>query len=292
MSPFYPPRARWWSGILRPWFCFHRALHLERIHCPIGFNAGQTFVSLLVPGFSFIALGRRMLGFYVMGIYLVSLPVYLIRLGFPEANFAYGLMLAAHATSVFYLFAHRLGEMEFFNKLLLAIACLFVVWLALYFPVVNFVERHYAVPLSLHGRVVLMYPRIEPAQLSHGDRVLFNFRGGEIGQTHGGGGMVLVESGLGWGPVLGLPGDKIVFAASRFSVNGEWQTNLPYMPSHGEFLVPTNRWFVWPEFGINSHGNVSEDNISALIQRLSIVSATQMTGRPYRTWFGRKQILP
>ena len=38
--------------------------------------------------------------------------------------------------------------------------------------------------------------------------------------------------------------------------------------------------------------NVSEASISSLILQLSSVSATQMTGRPYPSWFGRKQQIP
>ena len=71
-----------------------------------------------------------------------------------------------------------------------------------------------------------------------------------------------------------------------------WQTNLAHMPNSGEMLVPTNRWFVWPEFAINSRGNVSEANISGLILQLATVTSTQMTGRPYPNWLGRKQKIP
>lgn len=291
-SPFYPPRARWWSGLFYPWFRLLRALHLEQIHCPRGFSAGQTFFSLLVPGVSFISLGRRMLGFSVLSIYCVSVVVFVVRLGFPEGNFAYGLLLAAHATSVFYLLSHWLGEMEFVNKLLLAGAALFVVWLVLYFPILHFFESRYAVPLRVRGQVLVMHPRLAPAALQRGDRIMFNLDENEIGQAHGGGGAVRVSAGVGWGPVLGLPGDQITFASNRFAVNGVWQTNLPHMPHIGELALATNVWFVWPEFGMNSRGNISEENISALILRLSTVSATQMTGRPFVTWFGRKQKLP
>jgi hypothetical protein len=291
-SPFYPPRARWWSGLFRPWFRLLRALHLEQIHCPVGFNVSQFFFSLLVPGISFLALGRRMLGLSVLGIYLACIPLFVVRLGFPEGNFAYGLLLAAHATSVFYLLAHWLGTMEFFNKLLLAAGCLFVVWLVLYYPVVHFFENRYALPLRVRGAVVVMHPRVAPGELKRGDHVMFKLAENEIGRAHGGEGMVWVRAGVGWGPVLALPGDQVTFTTNSFAVNGVWQTNLLHMPKSGEMTLATNVWFVWPEFGINGYGNVREETISTMILRLSTVSATQMTGRPYPTWFGRKQQLP
>lgn len=291
-SEYYPPRARWWSRGFFPWFRFQHALQLERIHSPAGFTMGETFLALLIPGLAFCTLGRRMLGLSILAVYCVAVPVIIVRLGFTEGNFAYGLMLAAHATSVFYLLSHWLGEMELLNKLGLAFASLLAVWLVLYFPLVNYLERHVAVPLLVRGQVVVMHPRLVPTEIKRGDRIMFDLEENEIGQAHGGGGAVWVRAGVGWGPVLGLPGDQILFSTNSFSVNGVVRPLLDHMPAAGEMGVPTNRWFVWPEFAINSHGNVSEANISALIMQLATVSATQMTGRPYPTWFGRKQKIP
>jgi len=292
-SPFYPPRARWWSRALFPWFRFQRALHLEKIHCPAGFSAGETFLALLVPGFSFCMLGRRMLGLSILAVYVVSVPVYFVRLGFPEGSFAYGLMLAAHATSIFYLLSHWLGPLEFGAKLGLAFASLLAVWLMLYVPMVGYFERHIAVPLLVRGQVVVMHPRLVPSEVRRGDRIMFDLAETEIGQAHGGGGgAVWVRAGVGWGPVLALPGEQISFSTNSFSVNGTVHPLLAHMPDSGELIMPTNRWFVWPEFGISSHGNVSQANISAQILQMATVSATQMTRRPYSTWFGREQILP
>jgi len=289
---FYPPRARWWSRMLFPWFRFQRALHLEKIHCPAGFSAGATFLALLVPGLSFCTLGRRMLGLSILAVYGVSVPIYVVRLGFPEGNFAYGLMLAAHGTSVFYLLSHWLGGLEFGAKIGLAFASLLAVWLVLYLPVVSYCERHIAVPLLVRGQVVVMRPRLVVSEIKRGDRIMFELAEKEIGQAHGGDGAVWVRAGVGWGPVLALPGDQVLFSTNSFSVNGVARPALEHMPTGGEMVVPTNRWFVWPEFAINSHGNVSEANISSLIMQLATVPATQMTGRPYPTWFWRKQKIP
>jgi hypothetical protein len=291
-SPFYPPRARWWSRLLLPWFRFQRALHLEKIHCPAGFSVGTTFLALLVPGLSFCTLGRKMLGLSILAVYGVAVPVYVVRLGFTEGNFAYGLMLAAHATSVFYLLSHWLGRIEFGARLGLALASLLAVWLALYLPLISYLEHHIAVPLRVRGQVVVMHPHLNPSEIKRGDRIMFDLAEKEIGQAHGGDGAVWVRAGVGWGPVLALPKDRVLFSTNSFSVNGVEQPSLANMPAGGEMVVPTNRWFVWPEFAINSHGNVSEANISALIMQLATVSATQMTGRPYPTWFWRKQKIP
>jgi len=291
-SPFYPPRARWWSRLLFPWFRLQRALHLEKIHCPAGFSTGETLLAILVPGLSFCMLGRRTLGHFILAAYGVAVPVYIVRLGFTEGNCAYGLMLAAHATSLFYLLSHWLGRLEFGIKLVLAFFSLLGVWLLLYYPMVCYFERHVAVPLLVRGQVVVMQPRLVADEVKRGDRIMFDLEEAEIGRAHGLGGAVRVNAGVGWGPVLGLPGDQVSFSTNSISVNGVVLPSLAHMPAGGEMLVPTNRWFVWPEFVISSHGNVSEENISALILQMATVSATQMTGRPYPTWFWRKQKLP
>ena len=291
-SPYYPPRARWWNRLFFPWFRFQRALHLEKIRCPRGFSTGETLLALLVPGFSFLVLGRRMLGLTVLGIYCVSLPVYFVRLGFTAGNIAYGLLLAAHATSIFYLLSNWLGEMELLNRLGLAFGSLLAVWLLVYLPAVSWFERHIAVPLLVRGQVIVMRPQMMPAEVRRGDRIMFQLDEKQIGQAHGGEGAVWVRAGVGWGPVLALPGDRVLFTTNLFSVNGAWQTNLAHMPGDGEMQMPTNRWFVWPEFAINSRGNVSEANISGLILQLATVTSTQMTGRPYPNWLGRKQKIP
>lgn len=233
-----------------------------------------------------------MLGLSILAIYCVAVPVYFVRLGFREGNFAYGLILAAHATSIFYLLSHWLGRLELGAKIGLAFASLTTVWLMLYFPMVNYFQHHIAVPLLVRGQVVVMQPRLVPSKIKRGDRIMFDLKETEIGQAHGGGGAVWLRAGVGWGPVLALPGDQILFSTNSFSVNGVVQPLREHMPAGGEMLVPTNRWFVWPEFGITSHGNVSEANISALIMQLATVSATQMTGKPYPTWFWRKQKIP
>ena len=200
--------------------------------------------------------------------------------------------LAAHATSLFYLLSHWLGETELLNRFGLAFASLLVVWLVLYLPAVSWFQSHIAVPLRVHGQVVVMHPRLSPAEVRRGDRIMFDLDERQVGQAHGGGGAVWVRAGTGWGPVLALPGDQVLFSTNAFAVNGVWQTNLEHMPVSGEVNLPTNRWFIWPEFAINSHGNVSEANISGLIMQLATVSATQMTGRPYPSWLGRKQKIP
>lgn len=295
---------------MSPWFRIHRTLHLEKIHCPIGFTVGQTFLGFAVPGFSFLAGGRRILGLCVASVYFISAILFVVGLGFPVGNVGYGLLLASHAASIAFLALRWRRDIEAVFKWVLVLTCLLGVWLLFYFPVVNFLEHHFALPLivnghtreivlegqvrlqlSTHGTVLVINPRISRDQIHRGDHIMFKLPDTAIGEAHGGQGAVWVRGGIGWGPVLALDGEHIVFSDKSFSVNGVSHPALPNMPTTGELVVPENQWFIWPEFDINRHGNVSDAIVSALILQLATVSEKQVVGKPYESWFWRKQIV-
>ena len=71
-SEYYPPRARWYSPLFRPWFKLRRGLHMEKIRRPRTVDLGQIILSLLLPGFSLFVNGRKIVGAVFVAIYLVS----------------------------------------------------------------------------------------------------------------------------------------------------------------------------------------------------------------------------
>jgi hypothetical protein len=113
----------------------------------------------------------------------------------------------------------------------------------------------------------------------------------EQGEAHNGG-AIWVQSGMGLARVLAVAGDRVVFSTGTFSVNGQGQPDLPHMPSDGEWVVPENHWFIWPNLDISGHGNVAEARISSSMMNLANVSEDQFFGKPLARWFWRKQILP
>jgi len=92
--------------------------------------------------------------------------------------------------------------------------------------------------------------------------------------------------------VLALAGDRVVFSTNSFSVNGIWHTNLAHMSVSGEFTVPENHWFIWPNLGISGYGDVGEGRINIAMLGLSDVAETNFFGKPLHRWFWRKQKLP
>src|ERR1017187_3482666 len=132
-SPYYPSRARWYSPLFIPWFAFRRALHLEKIRLPAGFTAGQGILSLLLPGFSLFANGRKKGAAVFSAIYAASLICFVVWLGFPISSAGYGLMISVHASSIVFLenCAWR-NKYEFGIRFALAVATLLLVWLAAY----------------------------------------------------------------------------------------------------------------------------------------------------------------
>lgn len=290
-SPYYPPRARWYGRLFSPWFKLRRALHLEKIHLPDGFTAQQTIVSLLVPGYAFFANGRSALGWLFAGIYAGAAALFIVALGYQLGSLGFGLMISAHASSIIFLEGCWLrGLTPFGFRLALAGATLLVVWLGVYAPLTRFAEAHFIMPLRVRGNVVVMQRVSTPRSIRSGDWVMYSLPSRSLGAAHREGGAVWIQAGLGWGPVLAVAGDRVVFSTNSFAVNGVAQPLRPHMPTSGGLVVPEKHWFVWPKFDINRHGNVSEANLSAIMLQLATVSEIEFIGKPFKHWFWRRQI--
>src|ERR1041385_644227 len=141
VSPYYPPRARWYGGLFYFTYAFRRALHLERVHLPTGVSPFQFLLSLIVPGVGFVVRGRRMWGLTVLGIYMLSMLVFVMALGYPLASLAFGLLVSAHAIGVFYLELFWLRDFSPPGKIVTALATLVGVWLVVYFPLMTEIGR-------------------------------------------------------------------------------------------------------------------------------------------------------
>ena len=141
-SEYYPPRARWYSPLFYPWFQTRRVLQLEKIHLPVGFTVQQFVLSLLVPGYAFLANGRRILGWAFLAAYFVSAALFIVALGYQLGSVGYGLMISAHASSLIYLETRWLRDQcQFGVRLALAVCTLLVVWMAVYSPLTGFAQR-------------------------------------------------------------------------------------------------------------------------------------------------------
>ena len=257
---------------------------------PAGFALQQFILSLLVPGYAFFANGRRILGWAFLAGYVITASLFVVALGYPLGGVGYGLMISAHASSIVFLEGGWLREQfEFGVRLALAIVTLLAVWLAIYSPLTSFAERHWFMPLNIRGNVVIMHSVASASSIKPGDWVMYPLQEHFVGDAHREGGAVWIRSGFGWGPVLGMAGDRMAFSTNSFAVNGIEHPLRSHMPTSGEFVVPEKHWFVWPEFDTTTHGNVSEANLSALMLQMATVSEVGFIGKPFKHWFWRRQ---
>lgn len=290
-STYYPPRARWYSVFFYFGNAVRRRLALDRLTLPRGVKWSELCVGGLVPGLAVYLRGPKLWGQAALTAWAALFLFYIVGLGHPVANFAFGLMISIHSTGLIYYCNPILAKESFPARIGVTLVVLIAIGLGLYLPARNLVQAHWLVPLQMNGRVVVVQRMFQLPVIKRGDWVAYNFEENATGHNYHGG-VVQLHTGMGLGPVLALAGDQVVFSNNLFSVNGIWQTNLPHMPSSGELVVSENHWFIWPNLGISGHGNVGEARISSALLGLSDVAEANFWGRPFQRWFWRKQTLP
>jgi hypothetical protein len=62
------------------------------------------------------------------------------------------------------------------------------------------------------------------------------------------------------------------------------------MPVSGEITVPAKCWFVWPDLGIQGHGNIPQPMINEALMEVAMVHEEQFIGIAFQSWFGRRQV--
>jgi hypothetical protein len=291
-SSYYPPRARWYSRIFYAGTAVQHRLALNRIHLPKGTASGELIGGFFVPGLAVYLRGPRLWGKAALTACALLFLGFIVWLGYPFGNYAFGLMLSIHASGfVYYCSPFLLGK-EFWVRIVFTIAILISLGLVIYSPLRGAIQNHLLMPLSRNGHVVIVEKFAPASTIQRGDWVMYSLNGASSGDAHGEGGAVRVQEGFGWGPVLAVAGDAVVFSANFFTVNGVAHPLLPHMPTNGNLTVQEKSWFVWPELGMSGHGNAGEANISGVMLRLATVTEEQFVGTPFKRWFGRKQILP
>lgn len=290
-SPFYPPRARWFSVCFRLGNVIRRRLALDRLRMPRRVMVGELVAGFLVPGLAVYLRGPRLRGQAVLVACAMLLLVYIVWLGYPAANLAFGLLVSMHASGFVYYCNPLLAEESFRSRLTLTFLVLVAMMLLLYWPARSLVQAHLATPLRLDGRVIVVRRVLPPRAIQRGDWVAYSLAEVSEGEAHHGG-AVWFHGGTGFGPVLAVAGDRLVWSTNGFAVNGTWRPNLAHMPDSGEWIVPEKHWFIWPNLAISGHGNVGEATINRTLLRLADVAPEQFLGQPFQRWFWRSQRLP
>ena len=216
--------------------------------------------------------------------------IFIVFLGFPAANLAFGLLMALHCSGFIYYCSPSLAFESLRGRMGVTVLVLLSIGLLLYRPGRDLLLRHW-LPLSLNGHVLVVQRLANPGNIQRGDWMAYAMHEQASGEAHNGG-AVWVRSGMGLGPVLGAAGDEVLFFTNGFSVNGARRPLLAHMPTSGGFTVATNHWFVWPDVDIRGHGNTREETITSAMLTMAEVDKKQYFGKPYKRWFGRRQILP
>lgn len=283
-SPYYPPRAGWHRPVFRWVEALKRLMWLDRIHLPAGMAHRAFVAGLVIPGYAFVARRERVIGRVVMSGYALLAAVFIVWLGYPVANFAFGLMLSIHVSSVIFLFNPWLVAARLAFRLATGIGLLLVIGGGLYAPLRRQIESKWLVPLRIEEQVVIVQTFSSPTTVKRGDWVAYSLEGERATGLH-------ARAGLGLRPILAKAGDLVRFKAETFEVNGVSSPRLRHMPTSGEVTVPEKNWFIWPEFAISNRGNTAEAAISTALLRLATVSEKQFVGKPFQRWFWRRQHL-
>ena len=279
--------------MLSLWYAVRRQTGLDKIHLPDDLPLGDFLLGLVVPGIAFIQRKERYIGRTILIGYGVLALIFLVWLGYPIANLAFGLMLSAHVTSILFLLNPWLAQRRFAFRMGCGFLLMLLVGLCFYAPMRNAVQTRFFVPLQLGNKVVVLHAVLPFRSVRPGDWLACSLALGAIGDAHGEGGLIRTQAGLAWAPVLALAGDQIRFTTNYYEINGAVHERLPHMPIEGSLVVPEKCWFLWPDVAISGHGNFAEAAIARVMLQMAVVTEKQVkfVGKPFKRWFWRKQIL-
>ena len=285
-SPYYPRRARWYGRIFYLGHAVRHRLALDRIQLPKEITVAGLVAGILVPGLAAYLRGPRLWGRAAMAACALLFAVFLVWMGHPIGNYAFGLMLSIHTTGLVYYCGPWLSNEPFHHRIFFTIATLLGLGLFLYGPL----RTHWLLPLSVNGHAVIVEKFAMAGGVKRGDWVAYKLSGYRFSNHMGNG--VMDRTSLGLGSVLATTGDRVEFSTNQFTINGVPHPLLPHMPQTGNWVVPENHWFIWPNVAISGNWNVSEADISSAMMQMADVQEKQFIGKPFKRWFFRKQILP
>lgn len=282
-SQYYPPRAKWYGPMRYLFRGVRRRLALERFQLPAGISIPGLVGSLLVPGLG-VYFRSRIWGRTLLICCALLAMTFLVALGYPLGNIAFGLLLSIHVSSFTYYCSPWLNSETLVRRMLVALMLTFCLGALIYFPIRNTLQNHYFLPLRFENQVIVMRKTVV-AEVKPGDFIAYQL---EPISEEG----VYVHGGTTGGRILASAGDRVEFNKMTFSVNGVKQLRLPHMPVSGDMVVPEKCWFIWPNLAmVGGHGNVSEATISYYVLQMATVSQHQFIGKPFKSWFGRPQDL-
>jgi len=283
---YYPPRARWYSPLIYSWSWFRRRVMLDRIKLSSGINGSRVLLSLLVPGYAFAAYGQRAIARAVYGSYLLAAAIFVVWLGYFPSSVAFAAMISLHMSGVVYLMGRESSTLDLRRRVVWSMLAFSVMCLGVYYPLQRQLEKRLVMPLRVGNQVVIVSPWGRAGSIKRGDWVAYRIH--EAAGDH-----VYVPTGMGFGRVQAVAGDRVVFTPQSWRVNDRVLPRRTHMPVQETWVVPEKHWFIWPDSTISISGDQQQNEaVSRLLREIAMVSEEQFAGTPLRRWFWRRQILP
>lgn len=283
-SPYYPPRAGWTRRVYSAVHFWRRRLHLERLSIPrLAVTPSRSILALLLPGYSFWDAGWKVAGRLVACAWVMAGLVFVVALGYPFSNLAFGMMISLHVSSILHLINRIAPGMQVLKRLVLSLAVLFVVAQVFYWSGLKWFEKHFFMPVQSHGKVYVIDCSPGKNSIRPGDLVNCRFEHVAVDGVY-------IHEGYSLSRVIAAPLDRVEFSRVDFRINGVASPRLPYMPTTGQWIVPKNAWLIWPSLDIVRRNNASEESIAQAVLNIATVSRQNVMGKPFRRWFWRRQI--
>jgi hypothetical protein len=290
-SLYYPPRARWYSKLWRPWYALKRRLRLDAIPSPFELPVHKLVMGIVVPGLSFRLYGQPLVGWLVLAGYGLAALVFVIWIGYRPSTVALTAMISIHASSILHMQRRWLADMQLWLRIAWSVLLFVAVSACIYAPLCGLLERWWFMPLRIGERVYVIRTSATPRLVRRGDWIAYRIMAQDWGEH---GAAVRIGEGYGIGQVLAVAGDKVSFSENGFSVNQELLPDRPHMPTQGAMTVAEGDWFVWPDVAIlEQRANAGTSGVTVeAMKQLSTVRESEFVGVPFHRWWWRKQPMP
>ena len=238
-------------------------------------------------------------------VFVVAMAVAIVGYGESFSGLAFGVVISIHAASIGAYFQSVAPAIDTLRRLVrqlgIALACL-----ALGLFLIPRVMSTLVVRIPTGRGLVLFNPFSRSAPYRAGEPMAFLIQSYEGGLDASRPGYVpddrnkpdifqvnifledhtMVRTGLYFGRVIAVPGERVTFTRGYFSVNdGAPRPAFPLMPSRGELTVPASRVLVWP--GEAPGPSTRRGRDYSLPPEALLLRKSALVGRPYQRWFWR-----
>ncbi len=168
-SPYYPPRATWFSPLRRWALAVRKIRAVDRLMTAEEVTLGGLVAAFLIPGLGIMLGGRGELGQAAMGVCALCVVVFVATVGYAVATVAFTLVLAIHAVGFLYYARPALEGAEWPNRVVVAVGASGALLGAIYLPLRDYSETHWFMPVQRGHQVVVIHARPNPGSVKPGD---------------------------------------------------------------------------------------------------------------------------